>query len=402
MNKFIAKIMKKNVPDSWKVELLDNVAVRGTGHTPNKQHPDYWNGGIKWVSLADSNKLDNRFIYLTDKEISRLGIQNSSAVLHPKGTVILSRDAGVGMSALLGEEMAVSQHFIAWRCSEKLDNLYLYYWLQFMKPEFERMAVGSTIKTIGMGYFKKMEIILPDIEEQKRIAQTLSTWDEAIECLDELVAKVIRQKNYLVELSFSKEIAKKPLGKISLFIKDGTHGTHKDVAVGKYLLSAKDINNGKVYFGKDSRVISDHDFNQIHKKFKLKDGDVLLTIVGSIGRIAVLENYDESFTFQRSVVLIRTNKEVILPNYLATYLSSRKAQYDIEVRSNGLAQSGIYLGELAKLTIPILPLEDQKLVADATKAFQNKIDNLKYKKSLLQKQKKGLMQQLLIGKARPN
>jgi len=123
------------------------------------------------------------YIYNTDKEISIEGINNSSAILHPRNTVILVRDAGVGKSAILGEEMAVSQHFIAWVCTKNLDYLFLYYWLQLKKPHFERIAIGSTIKTIGMPYFKKLKISLPVIEEQKQIAQILSTSDEKIELL---------------------------------------------------------------------------------------------------------------------------------------------------------------------------------------------------------------------------
>lgn len=101
------------LPEGWRLRLLDHVAKRGSGHTPSKDFPEYWNGGIKWVSLADSSQLDQGLIAKTDKEISETGIRKSSAVLHPAGTVVLSRDAGVGKSAVLGEAMAVSQHFIA-------------------------------------------------------------------------------------------------------------------------------------------------------------------------------------------------------------------------------------------------------------------------------------------------
>src|SRR5690606_33067123 len=125
------------IPKEWDVVLLDDVAVRGSGHTPSKSISSYWNGGIKWVSLADSHRLDNIYIDETDKEISALGLANSSAVLHPAGTVILSRDAGVGKSAVLSCDMAVSQHFMAWRCGDRLNNLFLYFYLQHEKPKFE-------------------------------------------------------------------------------------------------------------------------------------------------------------------------------------------------------------------------------------------------------------------------
>ena len=168
------------IPMDWTVQLLDDVSVRGSGHTPNKDIAAYWNGGIKWVSLADSARLDKIYITETDKEISDLGIVNSSAVKHRTGTVILSRDAGVGKSAILAQEMAVSQHFIAWACGETLDNYYLYYWLQFMKPRFEAIAMGSTIKTIGLPFFRRLVIPLPRIDQQKTAAAQLLAADADI------------------------------------------------------------------------------------------------------------------------------------------------------------------------------------------------------------------------------
>ncbi|WP_375509902.1 restriction endonuclease subunit S, partial [uncultured Nostoc sp.] len=158
------------IPDDWEVVLLDLVAKRGSGHTPDKKHPEYWNGEIKWISLKDSNLLDNLYIYDTTEKITPAGIANSSAVLHPLGAVILSRDAGVGKSAITKDVMAVSQHFMAWHCGSQLDNHFLYYWLQAEKSEFERIAIGNTIKTIGLSYFKQLKIPFPFLAEQKAIA----------------------------------------------------------------------------------------------------------------------------------------------------------------------------------------------------------------------------------------
>jgi type I restriction enzyme, S subunit len=127
LSRIFGEPIERSLPTGWQVDLLDNVGKRGSGHTPDQEYPEYWNGGIRWVSLADSNKLDKIYISETTKQISELGIRNSSAVLHPPGTVVLSRDAGVGKSAILATDMAVSQHFIAWVCGPKLHNLYLYY-----------------------------------------------------------------------------------------------------------------------------------------------------------------------------------------------------------------------------------------------------------------------------------
>ncbi len=188
------------IPKEWQYELLDKLATRGSGHTPNKGIAKFWNGGIKWVSLADSYRLDQLYISATDLEISLEGIQNSSAVLHPAGIVVLSRDAGVGKSAITTVPMAVSQHFICWRCDGKIDNLFLYYWLQNNKPMFENIAMGSTILTIGLPYFKRLKVACPvEAPEQRAIAGRLRVMDTHLGALAEDLDKKRKQKAGLMQ-----------------------------------------------------------------------------------------------------------------------------------------------------------------------------------------------------------
>jgi type I restriction enzyme S subunit len=187
------------IPKEWEVCLLDEVAIRGSGHTPNKLIGAYWNGGIKWVSLADSDKLDRLFITDTDKNISELGLANSSAVRHRPGTVILSRDAGIGKSAIISEVMAVSQHFMAWFCGPRLINFFLYYWLQHEKPSFEAIAMGSTIKTIGLSFFKKLRIAVPSIAEQRFGSDAVLAVERRLIGMAEELAKYREQKTGLMQ-----------------------------------------------------------------------------------------------------------------------------------------------------------------------------------------------------------
>ncbi len=188
------------IPVDWQFEKLDELATRGSGHTPNKNVPEYWNGGIRWISLADSHRLDALYISDTELSISHRGIQNSSAVLHPSGIVVLSRDAGVGKSAITTEPMAVSQHFICWRCDHRLDNHFLYYWLQFKKRVFENIAMGSTILTIGLPYFKKLRIACPiSLDEQRVIADRLKSADAYLFAMRNQLEKVRAKKQGLMQ-----------------------------------------------------------------------------------------------------------------------------------------------------------------------------------------------------------
>lgn len=187
----------------WRKCKLEEMAKRGSGHTPNKKYPSYYNGGIKWVSLADSDKLDGGYIFKTKHEISKEGLKNSSAVLHPAETVVLSRDAGVGKSAVLQSPMAVSQHFIAWRCDNSiLNNWFFYYLLQRLKPELESIAVGNTIKTIGLSYFKSMIVMVPSLSEQREIASCLSSLDALITAHSEKLEVLKIHKKGLMQKLF--------------------------------------------------------------------------------------------------------------------------------------------------------------------------------------------------------
>jgi type I restriction enzyme S subunit len=188
----------------WREQRLEDLAKRGSGHTPSKSNAEYYNGGIMWVSLADSKRLDRGLISETAILVSERGIKNSSAVLHPKDTVLISRDAGVGKSAIMSRPMAVSQHFIVWTCHPHLlSNWFLYHLLQRSKSQFERAATGSTIMTIGLQYFIDLKFRIPSLPEQIRIAECLTAVDTVIALQNEQVEALKIHKRGLMQQLFS-------------------------------------------------------------------------------------------------------------------------------------------------------------------------------------------------------
>ena len=203
----VPKLRFSGFEGEWKEILLEDFATRGSGHTPSKSYPEYYNGDINWISLTDSKKLDNGYIEFTNTKITQLGLDNSSAVLHPAGSVLLSRDAGVGKSAVMKHSMAVSQHFIVWTAKENVSsNWFLYNVLQILKPEFERIAIGNTIKTIGLPYFKKLKITAPAFKEQQKIASFLSAVDEKIQQLSRKKELLEQYKKGIMQQLFSSKL----------------------------------------------------------------------------------------------------------------------------------------------------------------------------------------------------
>ena len=161
----------------WPTIPIRYVAQLGTGHTPSRQHPEYWeNCTIPWVTLADVWQLRDGttdVIHETAEKISTLGLANSAAVKHSAGTVILSRTASVGFSAILGSDMATSQDFATWTCGPRLYPRYLLHALRAMAPDLRRLSSGSTHKTVYMPDIEELRIPLPPMPEQLRIAAYL-------------------------------------------------------------------------------------------------------------------------------------------------------------------------------------------------------------------------------------
>lgn len=186
------------VPEHWEVVRVKHAAKLESGHTPNKEKAEYWNGSIPWVSLNDSKKLAQYdYIDETNFSISDLGIANSSARLLPSRSVVFTRDATIGLAAITTKEMAVSQHLIAWLChDEVVIPEYLLLVFYAMKEELDRYTFGATIKTIGMPDIRSLSMPLPSMSEQKEvIGYVFSERDR----LDDLVAEAQKASRLLVE-----------------------------------------------------------------------------------------------------------------------------------------------------------------------------------------------------------
>lgn len=373
-------------PKDWPIIHLDRVAKRGSGHTPSKSHPEYWNGNIKWVSLTDSYRLDGGYISDTDKKISQEGIKNSSAVIHPPETVILSRDAGVGKSAVIKEAMAVSQHFIAWNCNQagKVAPWFLYYTLQFHQKELERQAVGSTIKTIGLPFFKNLEIALPPLPEQKKIAAILSTWDRAIEGTEKLLANSQQQKKALMQQLLT--------GKKRLpgFTGEWIHLPFKKVAELIYgkALPEKPSAHTTVYpvYGTGG-IISYSD------EYLFEEPSI---IIGRKGTIDTPRYVNTPFWCIDTTFYCKSihNNDVKFLYYSTCFVKLRRYVEASGVPS--LSRDTIY-------SIPLMlppSLSEQKAIAAVLTSADEEITALESDLTRLRQEKKALMQQLLTGKRR--
>jgi type I restriction enzyme S subunit len=153
---------------------------------------------------------------------------------------------------------------------------------------------------------------------------------------------------------------------------DGSHNPPKKQDHGLPMLSAKNVENGFINWDASYRLITEEGFELENKRTRIEAGDVLLTIVGTIGRSCVVPANMKPFTLQRSVAVISPIE--INPKYISYQLLSSRVQNYLHTNSKGTAQKGIYLKSLGQLPILVAPPEQQKRIVAKIEELFSHID----------------------------
>jgi type I restriction enzyme S subunit len=181
-----------DLPDGWAWEPLVNVAELATGHTPDREVPEYWDGDIPWISLTEIRSLDGMVAESTDLRVTQEGIDNSSSVVLPEGTVCFSRTASIGFVTVMGRPMSTSQDFVNWVCSERLNPMYLMHAFLRSREQLRAISTGSTHKTIYMRVAEQFHVLVPPLGLQEEFAEDMQRVAEhkgrVVQSVDELLS----------------------------------------------------------------------------------------------------------------------------------------------------------------------------------------------------------------------
>jgi type I restriction enzyme S subunit len=203
-------------PGHWRIAKLTLVARLGSGHTPSRAHPEWWEDcTIPWITTGEVVQMRGdqvEYIYKTREKISEIGLANSAAVLHPAGTVVLSRTASAGFSAIMGIDMATSQDYVTWTCGPLLEPRFLLLSLRAMRSDLlGRLAQGSTHKTIYMPDIESIRVPVPPIEEQRDIVdevwRRLGPIDKTVVGLTRHIALLQEHREALVTAAVTGRLA---------------------------------------------------------------------------------------------------------------------------------------------------------------------------------------------------
>ena len=395
------KIRFKGYNEDWEQRKLGEVLVSLQNNTLSRADLSNETGIAKNVHYGDvlikfGEVLDvseEKLPMISDKSV----LTKYKASFLQNGDVIVAdtaEDSTVGKCseiAGLNDEVVLSGlHTIPYRPIEKFASGYLGYYLNSSAYHKQLIPLmqGIKVTSISKSAMQNTEIVYPkSVEEQGKIGNYFQSLDHLI--------TLHHRKRVILKKTKVSDWEQRKLGDVLSLLKDGTHGTHRDAESGPLLLSAKNIKNGTVQWDESDRRISEDEYNIIHSNFRLQKGDVLLTIVGSIGEVAILSQ-SEGVTFQRSVAFLRPSDE-ICSEFLYSEIQGQKFQKELNDRKSTSAQPGMYLGDLGAIPIEF-PTSDEEQMQIGS--YFSTIDHLitlhQHKCDELQNLKKYMLQNMFV------
>ena len=381
---------------------LGEICTVVSGSTPKTSVASYWDGSIKWITPAE---LNNESFYITDsvRHITEEGKEKTGLSSFPAGTVILSSRAPIGKTAIAGCEMCCNQGFKNLICSEKIYNEYLYFFLKSKTNYLNSLGRGATFKEISKTIVENIEVPLPDINQQKGIAEKFKKLEELISLRKQQLAKL----DELIKARFVEmfgdpadnvnNLPASPMTAICQII-DGDRGKNypkqEEFSDSGFclFLNAKNVTVQGFSFENCTYITEEKD--ALLRNGKLCRGDVVLTTRGTIGNLAF---YDTSVPYENirinsGMVILRMNKQVVSEIF---FIEQFKMQLDsIKNRiASGSAQPQLPISTMNKIEMILPPIELQNQFA----AFVGRVDKQKQtvQQSLekLELMKKALMQE---------
>ena len=381
----VPKLRFKEFNQEWKNIVLEEVAQveRGKFSARPRNDPKYFNGNIPFVQTGDISNSDI-FIEKYSQTLNELGLTVSK--LFPPNTILITIAANIGDSAITKFSIACPDSIVGILVRENLSNVYfLKNILDLKKKTLDSQATQNAQKNINLQVLKPLEISIPTLDEQTKIANFLTAVDEKISQLNEQHQLMIQYKKGVMQKIFNQEIRfkddngeefgeweEKKLGKLCC------------ITTGKLDANAM-VENGKYRFytcAKEFYHIDNFAF----------DSEALL-ISGNGANVGYIHYYNGKFNaYQRTYVLEKWTENIIYVKFFLEHFLKER----INIGKNEGNTPYIVLSVLTEMPILLPCLNEQAKIADFITKLECKIENLSSQLKLAKERKKGLLQQMFV------
>ena len=409
----VPRIRFKGFEEDWEQRKLGEVADIIGGGTPSTLNSDYWDGNIDWYSPAEI--IDQIYMYKSQRKITELGLEKSSAKMLPIGTVLFTSRAGIGKTAILAKRGCTNQGFQSIvPYSNTLDSYFIFSRTEELKKYGELVGAGSTFVEVSGRQMENMQLMIPKtIGEQHIIGLLFSTLDHLITLHQRKLEKLKIIKKSMLENLFPQSEEKTPKIRFSGFTKDweqrklkdfgkatggisiesefDEYGKYKVISIGSYSEESKYTDQGiRVYKTKktESRILNKNDLVMILND-KTSSGNI-------IGRVLLVDK-DNTYVYNQRTERIEINKSKFLPEYLYQLLNSDNIRIKIICASQGNTQIYVNWTVIREFTYIITTdIEEQGKIARFFITLDHLITLHQSKLEKLQKIKKSMLESMFV------
>ncbi len=383
--------------DKWKAEKIGSICQVVSGGTPSRNIPEYFGGDIPWFTPTEIPKEKIEILFNSQENINELGYKKSSTKLLPKGTVLLTSRATIGLIGIAGKELTTNQGFANFISNEKmLDNWFLAFWLHSRIELIKSLSSGTTFKEISKTTIRNLDIDLPPLEEQKQIAALFQSIETAMEQVDGQEKNLHQLKHKLLRDLFSekqefgnhlkaKDFETVKFEKIAINISERVEPKKTELTT--YVgLEHLDADNLKI-----ERTGTPDDV--IGTKLKIYKGDIIFGKRRAYLRKVAVSHFD-GIASAHSMIL-RANEKNIEKDFLPYFMQSDTFMSRAVQISEGSLSPTIKNKTLAVQEFILPKKEKQKELIVVFKQFDTTIEQLKQQKTTLKLLKQKLLNEIL-------
>ena len=400
----------KKFDGDWTAVTLESLAEveRGKFSVRPRNDPRYFGGEMPFIQTGDVTGSD---VYLKGytQTLNDDGIRVSK--VFPADTILITIAANIGDTTITQYPVACPDSVVAIQPKQdKVNTIFLKNVIDLQKDNLDSQATQNAQKNINLQVLKPLKLIVPLKEEQTQIASFLSAVDEKISQLTQKHALLSQYKQGMMQKLFSQQIRFKAddggefakwedskLGELTTLITKGTTPSslgEKYEESGINFIKIESLSsNGKFLLDKFA-YIDENTHNKLARS-KLEHDDILFSIAGALGRVAIISRDYLPANTNQALAIIRL-KDKKITRYIYYFLNSDYVKKIIDAESVQLAQANFSLGQLANLDVLVPCLEEQTKIANFLSAIDQKIEVVAQQIEQAKTWKKGLLQQMFI------
>ena len=409
------------IPNDWVRCKLGKLAKVKTGGTPRRMEPHYWGGDIPWMSSGEIHK---RYINDTKEFITEDGLKSSNACLLPQGTVMIALNGQGrtrGTVAILRTPVTCNQSLAGFITHNNILNAnYLFFYLDSKYQSLRDLSGDHGRNGLNLKLLREIEIYLPPLPEQEKIAAILSSVDDAIQATQAVIDQTRRVKQGLMQQLLTRgightryketEIGEIPeewevmkTSDIVALMKSGLSRRIVPQDIGIPVLISGNIQDGKLdakelkfWYEKDPQGARVNDYI-------LQDGDILLCFINSlsqIGKLCLYEDIGRPAIYTTNLFRIQLKQQY--SSKFAYYIFSAPFfQREIDlITKPAVNQASFTKADFSRILVPIPQKEEREKIVEILNSVNLSLETEQVQLKRMQKMKRGLMQDLLTGRVR--